>query len=327
MNIQHIHIQMQKTSFFQTWMWEVVEVLGCAFSNTSPIEPTNLEEKKDWLAVHSVVKEEKPWFHKYSSLSKLLGIAACVLRYCHNLKKKSVKIHGPISVLEREAAMLRLIKMVQQNHFSKDITALSPEEDEAKEKESPKVIQLPKGSKLANLNPFLDEQKLVRVGGRLRNSDLPEERKFPILLPHDAFLTKLLVRDVHQRECHAGPTLLLATLRQKYWILKGRQVVRSIVHGCMRCKRFAGATLDQIIGNLPRARTEARRPFEIVGVDYAGPFILLVRKGRGAAQYKAWVALFVCFVTKAVQIELVTDMTSEAFIAAARRFTGRRSHV
>ena len=78
------------------------------------------------------------------------------------------------------------------------------------------------------------------------------------------------------------------------------------------------------MGNLPRTRTEARRPFEIVSVDYAGPFVLLARKGCGAAQYKAWIALFVRFVNKAVHIELVTDITSEAFIAAAKRKTSPR---
>ena len=106
----------------------------------NPIEPTNLEEKKDWMTVHSVVKEEKPWFHKYSSLPKLIGIAACVLRYCHNVKKKSVKVQGLITVLERERAMLTILKMVQQHHFSKEMAALSPEEDATNEKGSQKLI-------------------------------------------------------------------------------------------------------------------------------------------------------------------------------------------
>ena len=69
--------------------------------------------------MHSVVKKENLWFSKYSSLPKLIGVTACVICFCDNLKEKVAKIRGPSSVLEREAAMLKLIKMMQKNHFSK----------------------------------------------------------------------------------------------------------------------------------------------------------------------------------------------------------------
>jgi len=59
-------------------------------------------------------------------------------------------------------------------------------------------------------------------------------------------------------------------------------------------------------------------------VDYAGPISLKTWRGRNARVYKSYIALFVCMATSAVHLELVTDYSTDAFIAAFKRFTGRR---
>lgn len=61
-----------------------------------------------------------------------------------------------------------------------------------------------------------------------------------------------------------------------------------------------------------------------MGVDYAGPILLRTSKGRGQKAHKAFIAIFVCFATRTVHIEVVSDYTAEAFLAAFRRFTARR---
>ncbi|GBL86734.1 hypothetical protein AVEN_78956-1, partial [Araneus ventricosus] len=66
------------------------------------------------------------------------------------------------------------------------------------------------------------------------------------------------------------------------------------------------------------------RVFSRVGTDYAGPFLIKPRRGRGTQRMKCYICVFVCFTTKAVHIEIVGDLTSEAFIAALKRFIGRR---
>lgn len=80
------------------------------------------------------------------------------------------------------------------------------------------------------------------------------------------------------------------------------------------------------MGNLPEARVTESRPFTNVGVDYCGPFHIKEKRDRNRRQIKVYVAIFVCLAIKAVHIELVDDLTSEAFIAALRRFIARRGY-
>ena len=74
-----------------------------------------------------------------------------------------------------------------------------------------------KDSKLANLNLFLYPiSGLLRVGGRIHKSSLPEEEKHPIILPSNHPVVKLLIEDVRCRELHAGVECTLSVLRQKF---------------------------------------------------------------------------------------------------------------
>ncbi|XP_046391614.1 uncharacterized protein LOC124159748 [Ischnura elegans] len=78
------------------------------------------------------------------------------------------------------------------------------------------------------------------------------------------------------------------------------------------------------MSDLPAERTTPARPFSVAGLDYAGPFYLRTTKGRGHRSYKGYVALFVCFATRAIHLEAVSDLTAHSFLAAYRRFAGRR---
>jgi len=78
------------------------------------------------------------------------------------------------------------------------------------------------------------------------------------------------------------------------------------------------------MGQLPPSRTSRSRPFLHAGVDYAGPFTVKTWKGRNAKVQKGYLIIFVCFTTSAVHLELATDYSTEGFLLAYRRFTGRR---
>ncbi|GFT76506.1 integrase catalytic domain-containing protein [Trichonephila clavipes] len=88
--------------------------------------------------------------------------------------------------------------------------------------------------------------------------------------------------------------------------------------------KYRATTSKQLMGDLPTHRVTPSRPFSVCGVDYAGPINILRYRGRGAKTTKGYIALFVCFVTKALHLELVSDLTSEAFIASLKRFCARR---
>ncbi|XP_011858374.1 PREDICTED: uncharacterized protein LOC105555930 [Vollenhovia emeryi] len=78
------------------------------------------------------------------------------------------------------------------------------------------------------------------------------------------------------------------------------------------------------MGSLPSDIIHPSRAFTITGVDFAGPITTLVNKGRGRKTNKSYIALFVCFSTKAIHLEATSELTTAAFIASLRRFIGQR---
>lgn len=138
---------------------------------------------------------------------------------------------------------------------------------------------------------------------------------------------ELLIRFEHERHLHAGPQGTLTALRQNYWILSGRSTVRKVLRKCVICFHAKPRTIYPKMGNLPKDRVKYARPFSVSGVDYAGPIMIKEGRGRGKRSVKAYIVLFVCFATKAVHLELTTDLTTESFLNVLKRFVSRRGHV
>ncbi|KRZ79985.1 hypothetical protein T10_12451 [Trichinella papuae] len=168
---------------------------------------------------------------------------------------------------------------------------------------------------------FVDMEGLLRVGGRLTNAALPWCHKHPLLLPPDGTIVALIVRRAHESELHAGVNQTLAALRQRYWVIRGRQAVKRCIRSCITCRRQDGRPFCPLMSELPVARVEPTFPFGHVGLDFAGP--LHVRdEDRGVR--KVYICLFTCMVTRAVHIEIVANMTTTSFLAAFRRFVASR---
>lgn len=166
-----------------------------------------------------------------------------------------------------------------------------------------------KRSKLINLNPFIGEGGLLRV----RNASVGSDKKYPIILPKRHHITKLIIIQEHERQLHAGAQATLASLRQRYWIIEARSVIRFLLHKCMRCFHVRPQTVVQKMGDLPKDRLQLSRPFLKTGIDYAGPILIKEGRGRGKRSIKTYIALFICFATKAVHLELVGDLSTQSF--------------
>jgi len=139
------------------------------------------------------------------------------------------------------------------------------------------------------------------VGGRLTNSQLEEDAKHPVILPHAHHISRLIVESCHLNTGNAGVERVLAEIRRKFWILKGRKLVKSVVYSCVTCKNMFGKTVHQQMANLPESHVIAYEPsFSRVGVDYFGSF--LVKKGR--SKMKRYGCIFTCFATCAIHIEV-----------------------
>ena len=130
-------------------------------------------------------------------------------------------------------------------------------------------------SRLVKLNPFLDNG-LLRLGGRIHFSLLSYEQQYPLILPYNSKLSELLVEYYHHKVFHGGIRLTLSTVRQEFWIIKGRSLVKSIIHKSVNCIRYRGTTSVQKMGILPYSRVEKPdKPFRMTGVDYVGQYKIL----------------------------------------------------
>ncbi|GFW39159.1 integrase catalytic domain-containing protein [Trichonephila clavipes] len=158
-----------------------------------------------------------------NNYTKLLHILSYIFRFLHNSRNPSVKRSGQLDYSEVNEAELCLIKNLQASAFQEEIEFLAKSSCNSKK------------GKLFSLNPFLDGNQILRVGGRLQNSNLTYSQKHPTILPADHLLTKLIMINIHNRNFHLGPQALLYCTRQRFWPLRGRSIARKIVHECVVC--------------------------------------------------------------------------------------------
>lgn len=153
---------------------------------------------------------------------------------------------------------------------------------------------------------------------------LPFPSKHPIIFAVHPLVT-LIIRQAHLQSLHAGPQLMISTLRQTFWIMRARTMVRAVIHRCIRCSRERAAIPAQIMGNLPAVRVSPpARAFLHCGLDYAGPVQIRSMSGRGIDSRKAYIAILVCMATRAVQLEVVEGYSTPAFLETFSRFCARR---
>ena len=234
---------------------------------------------------------------EFSTFSRLLRVTSLVMRFIETLKMKRV----PLAQGEDRCCITKaekcLIKVSQ--------VALQQNKDFALWK--------------LQFDLFIDEDGIWRCSRRLANVGLPTCTVFPILLDTKSHITHLIVMACHERIMHGGVKDTLTELRSKYWIVKGRSFVNKLLQRCVVCSRIHGKPfLSPRSPSLPGFRVQESPPFSYTGVDFAGP--LYVKSGEG----KVWICLYTCCSSRAVHLEVVPDLTAEAFIRCFRRFVARR---
>ena len=240
----------------------------------------------------------------YSSAYCLFRVTALVLKFVHNVRTRTHHLPATDETAppsELEQARLLWIKEIQSR------------------------LQNETGFPLwkSQLGLSLDKFGVWRCGGRLLKSNLPPSAQTPILLDKTHHLTKLIAMDAHRRVMHNGVQDTLAELRASYWIIRGRQFIRKLIHRCTVCRKMEG---DHVAGvpppSLPEYRVCQSRPFQTTGVDFAGP--LHVRTSDRQGTSKVWLCLYTCCTTRAVHLDLVPDLSTTTFMRCFRRFTARR---
>ena len=184
---------------------------------------------------------------------------------------------------------------------------------------------IPKKSQLIKLNPSIDDDGVIRSDGRLKFADfLPYDTRFPIILPRGHWVTKLIVKNYHERGNHAvGVNFILCQLSERFWIIAAREEIREWDHECNECKRRRSKPACQIMAPLPKTGLRfSFRPLAQTAVDFAGP--LYTVQGRRKPRQKRWLCLFTCLETRAVHLEMAWGLDTDTFLNAFARFNSRR---
>lgn len=232
---------------------------------------------------------------RYSSWVFLLRAVAWVLRFCKYLRNKSAVSRKSLVAEELKDAERLICSHVQHQHFAKEIASPSA-----------------KSSPIYSLRPYLDTHRLLCVGGRTG--------QHPIILPHDSVATMLLARHFHEIS-HSGIEWSLALLRERFWVVKGRKLMKRVVQKCIECKKMFAPPANQLMAELPPDRiTPNLPPFTQVGIDAFGPFY--VKRKRSSE--KRYGCIFTCFVSRAIHLEMLESLDADAFLNAFRRFVARR---
>ncbi|CAI6350178.1 unnamed protein product [Macrosiphum euphorbiae] len=272
------------------------------------------EEQLETKVITLVTTEtltECPLLYQSDSWTKITRLACYWLRVRKRLLKKEIPDRQtPPTSAEVDEAIRALVQWTQRVYFSDDLNNLTHNRSGS--------------SKLRKLAPFLDFDNVIRVGGRLQRADLPFDQKCPILLPKEARMTTLLIDQVHRSNGHPGAQTVQNIIRQHFWVLSARGVIRKQLHRCIPCFRVLPRAPQPIMGDLPPHRLGQIKPFGKVGIDFAGPFDVKAALLRRLRVTKAYICIFVCMATTAVHIELASDLSTPTFIAALERFIARR---
>ena len=252
-------------------------------------------------------------FSSWPSAKKALCVC---IRYrnilLNKVRDEKVKVHESyVTVEELSHVEYFILKLVQKSFFYEELCSLSAD----------KCVKF--NSPISNLNPFLCDDGLIRVGGRLKMSSLSYESKHPVVLPsaklcHVSFL---LIMHFHSKVCHQGRCYTVNELRNNgFWIIHCIANVSSVINKCIKCRKLYKSTSVQQMADLPQDRISESAPFSFSGVDFFGPFH--VKEGRKT--FKRYGVLFTCLSCRAIHVEVAHSLNTDSFINAFRRFTSIR---
>lgn len=273
-----------------TWLKEDKEFWP---KSTINCDETIVNSEKRITVTSCLVQEMEStrYFHRFSQLRKVIRTIAWIRRW--KVYKRHQKPKGRLSTEEENEAERCLWRMVQRESFSK----------------SDNVVKEVKAKR--------DEFGLWRVETKLLKRDDTEDFRRPILLPKDHIAVQRLIEREHLGMHHCDSQTLRNTIRERFWLIQSRVACRKVANGCKRCIRHTAKHVTVPETSLPSNRVRDATPFEVVGIDLGGH--LYLNNGE-----KAWFVVFTCAVYRAIHLELITSLSTPAFIQALRRFIARR---
>nr|XP_039258111.1 uncharacterized protein LOC120334671 [Styela clava] len=246
----------------------------------------------------------------FSSLYKAQRFVVILCRWLKILQNRRNKnltsSFDSITVQEMEDAKKIILKLMQCQVYPDEIEILN------------------KPKKFDTLDPCIRSDGLLRIGGRLKDSSLPEELKHPVILPKSHHITTLIIKRYHEVVKHQGRGITLNEIRSAgFWIVPGIAAVSSFIHHCTKCRRLRGTFQEQKMADLPKDRMDDSPCFSFCATDLFGPFIIKERR----KELKRYGVLFTCMASRAVRVEIAPSLETDSFINALRRFICRNGPI
>ena len=275
----------------QTFLFDEQEING--EMRKAALKVTNKD--RSIVTLLTTGKNEDFILERFSEYSKVLKVVAWIKRFSNNARKNSDQCKNTfLTVREIKSSEMSILKFVQSRSF-KGVN------DE--------IIQ--------HLEPCVDDKGLIRIKTKIIFREDAYNFRYPIVLPKSDYIVNLIIRNKHEELHHAGIATTMNSLRENFWILGGRKVIRSVIKKCVTCQRHDLKSLTCAPAPLPFNRVRDATIFEVIGLDFAGPIFLKGNK-------KSWICLFTCAVYRAVHLELVNSLNTPSLLMALRRFIGRR---
>ena len=301
-----------------------------------PQNDPEVRKVKVFVSISNDLAFDVSRFERFSSWTHLRVAEAWCLRYISRLKSKVAErkqinnedqnLQPKLTVQDLQNADHALIRIVQQDCFSDELKTLKALNNDPVDRSdlTARKGELKKSSKLCGLDPYVDADGIIRVGGRLSLSRFPRSVRHPVVLPRKSHVSDLLVRHFHEKAAHQGRGITTNTLRANgFWIIGCSSAVSSVIFRCVTCRKRRGTVLEQKMADIPEDRLEPEPAFTFCAVDYFGPFY--VKEGR--KQLKRYGALFTCMTSRAVHIEVADSLSTDSFINALRRFIAIRGPI
>ena len=246
--------------------------------------------------------------YRYSDVIELFHVTVLVLRFIRNLKATRTR-----PGIKEEAESLSLEEVAAaENLWLEEIQRLLVK--------SSKFDQLK-----VSLHLIIDENVIYRCSGRLKHAPLPYNSRCPVLLPAEHPVTQLIIKKRADKVIHNGVQNALTDLRQKYYVCKGRQVVKKLINKCVSCQKLEAkpsATLPAT--DLPQFRLSDDFAFTSCDVKFCGPMFIQDIFSKDSTMHKIWVVLFTSASSRAVRLDIVPSLHSQPFIHYLHRFFARR---
>ncbi|XP_075706846.1 uncharacterized protein LOC142741353 [Rhinoderma darwinii] len=266
-------------------------------------------------------------FSRFSTWGSLVRAITCLTHMARSYKTTSSadkrdckgwhRCKHVYTALDLEQAKNVIIRAVQHDIYAKEIDCVIGQRP------------VPKDSVLRKLDPVIDENGLLRIGGRLKEAKVDFAEKHPLIVPGQHHIATLLVQHHHEQTRHQGRLFTEGALRSAgLWIVGAKRCVCRFIFKCVTCRKLRGMSQTPKMANLPYDRLSTDPPFSNVGLDVFGPWSVVVRQTRGSrANGKRWAVMFTCMSIRAVHIEVIESMDTSCFINALRRFIAIRGPV